>query len=85
MGMINILLTAKQTAMIAEMFDDVDRAYESEKPGMIVGQFFRSDEGEGFMAVGFLDGDKAKEMLRAMGQPAIEARTSCEVYTDIEP
>lgn len=83
--MINILLTAKQTAMILEMFDEVDRAYEYGKPGMIVGQFFKSDEGEGFMDVGFLDGDKAKEMLRAMGRPEVEARTSCEVYTDIEP
>lgn len=83
--MISIMLTAEQTAMILEMFDEVDRAYESGNPGMIVGQFFKSDEGEGFMDVGFLDGDKAKEMLRAMGRPEVEARTSCEVYTDIEP
>ena len=83
--MINILLTAKQTAMISEMFDEVDRSYESGNAGMIVGQFFKSNEGEGFMDVGFLDGDKAKVMLRAMGRPEVEARTSCEVYTDIEP
>lgn len=85
METISMLLTAKQTERISELFVLVDRAYDDGKPGMIAGQFFRSSEGEGFMDVGFLDGDKAKEMLRAMGRPEIEARASCEVYTDIEP
>ena len=80
------MLTEKQTAMITELFDEVDRAYEAGNPGMIVGKFFRSDEGEGFMDVGFLDGDKAKAMLNAMGQLAIIALApeTRWVQTDIE-
>lgn len=83
--MISIMLTEKQTAMIAELFDAVDRAYEAGNPGMIAGQFFRSDNGEGFIDVGFIDGDKAKAMLKAMGQPAIMATRTRWVETDIEP
>ena len=83
--MISIMLTEKQTAMLTELFYEVDRAYEDGNPGMIVGQLFRSDAGEGFIDVGFIDGDKAKAMLQAMGQPAMPAPTSHLAYTDIEP
>lgn len=83
--MISIMLTEKQTAMITELFDEVDRAYESGNPGMIAGQFFRSDEGEGFMVVGFLDGGKARPMLAAMGIQEKMADRKVMAYTDIEP
>ena len=84
--MISIMLTEKQTAMITELFDEVDRAYEDGKPGMIAGQFFLSDKGEGVVDVGFLDGDKAKAMLQAMGLPADRVAWKYrDVHNDIEP
>ena len=85
--MISIMLTEQQTAIITELFDAVDRAYEAGNPGMIAGQFFRSDNGEGFMDVGFLDGDKAKAMLQSMGLPAdmVAWKYRGDVHKDIEP
>lgn len=62
-----ILLTEKQDAMLKGMFEKVDSAWSIGSPGMIVGQFFESDLGPGFFEVGFIDGDNARPLLKAMG------------------
>ena len=83
--MANILLTKKQTAMMEHLFAMAECEGEKEHPGMIAGQFFRSNEGEGYFIAQYIDHEKATALLASLNLPCVEAPSMVEVYTDIEP
>ena len=80
----NILLTAKQTAMLEKLFDIAEFNAEHGKPGMIAGQFFRSSEGDGYFVANYMTSEQADIMLKSLGFPVVDAPEKMEVYTDIE-
>lgn len=82
--MISVLLTAKQTAMLEELFDLAEFDSQSDTPGMITGQFFKSAEGEGYFMAEYIDNEKSRALLGSLGLPLVEAPMQAEVYTDIE-
>lgn len=60
-----IQLTDEQKAELAPEFAAVLRAYDAQRPGMLVAQVLES----GFMYVGFLDHDQANTLVATMGKP----------------
>jgi len=79
MATVKILLTKKQTTLLAPIFIEAQ-----EYAGMIVGQFEEATDGEGFFEVGFVDAEKAIAIQKAIGiKPGLKRKMEHEVYTDV--
>ena len=70
--------------MLREMFGLVNADWENETPGMIAGQFFEATEGPGFFEVGYLDFNRAKVLLEAMGREPKLSDRHVTVLADVE-
>lgn len=64
MKRIDVKLTDEQATALAPFFDHAIEEYRRERPGMLIAQVIRPEEGHAFMRVGFCSHESAKLLRR---------------------
>lgn len=74
-----IFLTKNQARIMWPLFEKIRKAFESGKPGMIVGQFEFLDDGGGFFDVRFLNFEKSKQLQKICGGKGLPTGKKIEI------